>query len=83
MKLPLIDPTCHHLPFFQAILEADFEVGHYLKDRVVPRAVLYYTGEAKDDPEYESEMCDSNLEMLFENPDDDKFSTVSQEDAEK
>lgn len=30
-------------------MENDFEVGHYLKERVVPRAVLYYTGEIEDD----------------------------------
>lgn len=33
----------------EAYLENDFEVGHYLKERVVPRAVLYYLGEIDDD----------------------------------
>lgn len=33
----------------EAYLENDFEIGHYLKERVVPRAVLYYTGEIDDD----------------------------------
>lgn len=28
----------------QAILTSDFELGHYIRERIVPRAVLYYTG---------------------------------------
>lgn len=35
--------------FLQAYLENDFEVGHYLKERVVPRAVLFFTGEIDED----------------------------------
>lgn len=34
-------------------METDFEVGHYLKERIIPRAVLYFTGENDDD--YESD----------------------------
>lgn len=30
-------------------METDFELGHYLKDRVIPRAVLFYTGEIDED----------------------------------
>lgn len=30
-------------------LETDFEIGYYIKERVIPRAVLFYTGEANDD----------------------------------
>ena len=30
-------------------MESDFEIGHYLKERVIPRAVLYYTGMIDDD----------------------------------
>ncbi|KAL1122054.1 hypothetical protein AAG570_003460 [Ranatra chinensis] len=37
----------------QADLTTDFEIGHYLRERVIPRAVLYYTGEALDDEEDE------------------------------
>jgi len=33
----------------EAILGADFEIGHFLRERVVPRAVLYFTGEALED----------------------------------
>ncbi|CAH2087890.1 unnamed protein product [Euphydryas editha] len=42
----------------QALLTADFEVGHYIRERVVSRAVLLYTGEGldeDDDDDYEEE----------------------------
>lgn len=28
----------------QAILNADFEIGHYIRERIIHRAVLYFTG---------------------------------------
>ena len=30
----------------EALLATDFEIGHFIRERVVPRAVLYFTGEA-------------------------------------
>ena len=30
-------------------LATDFELGHMLRDSIIPKAVLYYTGEAGDD----------------------------------
>uniref|UniRef100_S4RM44 Nucleosome assembly protein 1-like 4b n=1 Tax=Petromyzon marinus TaxID=7757 RepID=S4RM44_PETMA len=41
----------------EVILTADFEIGHFFRERVVPRAVLYFTGEAIEDEEeqYEEE----------------------------
>ncbi|CAF0759568.1 unnamed protein product [Didymodactylos carnosus] len=33
----------------EQVLAADFEIGHMLRDSIVPKAVLYYTGEAGDD----------------------------------
>lgn len=35
------------------ILQADFEIGHFMRDRFVPRAVLYFTGDALDDDDDE------------------------------
>jgi len=32
----------------QALLTSDFELGHYIRERIVPRAVLYYTGNVYD-----------------------------------
>jgi len=39
----------------RALLTADFEIGHYIRESIIPRAVLYFTGEALLDDEYEEE----------------------------
>ncbi|XP_069620670.1 nucleosome assembly protein 1-like 1 isoform X4 [Ranitomeya imitator] len=41
----------------EAILTADFEIGHFLRERIIPRSVLYFTGEAieDDDDDYDEE----------------------------
>lgn len=31
------------------ILGTDFEIGHFLRSRIIPKAVLYYTGDIVDD----------------------------------
>ncbi|KAI1238027.1 hypothetical protein IHE44_0014129 [Lamprotornis superbus] len=37
-------------------LAADFEIGHFFRERIVPRAVLYFTGEAiEDDDNFEDD----------------------------
>jgi hypothetical protein len=35
------------------LLAADFEIGHMLRDSIVPKAVLYYTGEVGDEDDGE------------------------------
>lgn len=35
----------------EALLAADFEIGHFIRERIVPRAVLYFTGEALENEE--------------------------------
>ena len=45
----------------QALLTADFEIGHYINERIIPRAVLYFTGEAlEEDSEYDEEESDQD-----------------------
>ena len=41
----------------EALLAADFEIGQFFRDRIIPRAVLYFTGEAleEEDEDYEEE----------------------------
>lgn len=46
----------------QALLEADFEIGHFFREQLIPKAVLYFTGEAieedsddEEDDEYDDE----------------------------
>lgn len=36
-------------------MEADFEIGFYLKERIIPKAVLYFTGDIDDNDEYETD----------------------------
>lgn len=48
------------------LLTTDFEIGHYIRERIIPKAVLYFTGEAlldendfdEDEEEEESENDD-------------------------
>jgi len=39
------------------LLAQDFEIGHLLRDSIIPKAVLYYTGEAgdEDDDDYDED----------------------------
>lgn len=41
----LLDPSYEEI---KNILENDFEIGDYVKDNIVPKAVLYFTGERDD-----------------------------------
>jgi len=45
----------------RAALAVDFDVGYAIKEKVIPRAVLYFTGEILDDDD-EFEDCDSDEE---------------------
>lgn len=49
-------------------MEADFEIGHYLKERVVPRAVLFFTGEideeVSDDDDYQEDDIEGDFEKM-------------------
>ena len=47
----------------EALLAADFEIGHFIRERIVPRAVLYYTGEALDD-DFDEECAEEVIERL-------------------
>ncbi|XP_063960595.1 nucleosome assembly protein 1-like 1 isoform X2 [Lytechinus pictus] len=46
----------------EALLSADFEIGHLIRERIIPRAVLYFTGEAIEDDEFEEEQDDDDPE---------------------
>uniref|UniRef100_A0A8C1X6W8 Nucleosome assembly protein 1-like 4a n=1 Tax=Cyprinus carpio TaxID=7962 RepID=A0A8C1X6W8_CYPCA len=46
-------------------LTTDFEIGHFFRERVIPRAVLYFTGEAlEDDESYEEEDLEEGEEEV-------------------
>ncbi|ELK11534.1 Nucleosome assembly protein 1-like 1 [Pteropus alecto] len=48
----------------EAILAADFETGHFLHECIIPRSVLYFTGDATedDDDDYYEEGGEANEE---------------------
>lgn len=48
------------------ILTNDFEVGLYIRERIVPRAVLYFTGEGLSDEEYEEEEEEEEEDVDFD-----------------
>ncbi|XP_008409780.1 nucleosome assembly protein 1-like 4a isoform X2 [Poecilia reticulata] len=54
-------------------LATDFEIGHFFRERIVPRAVLYFTGEALEDDESfeEEELEEGDEEEQEEEGDDD------------
>ena len=49
------DPDADVDPETQDLLTADFEIGHYIRDRIIPRAVLFFTGnyQLQDNPGYQ------------------------------
>jgi len=44
----------------QELLTSDFEIGHYIRERVVPRAVLFFTGEALEEDDFDEEDDDDD-----------------------
>jgi len=60
------------------ILAADFEIGHMLRDSIVPKAVLYYTGEAGDDDEGD---FDEDEDDEDDDDDDDEDPEEDEEEA--
>uniref|UniRef100_A0A4W3I9T2 Nucleosome assembly protein 1-like 4b n=1 Tax=Callorhinchus milii TaxID=7868 RepID=A0A4W3I9T2_CALMI len=46
-------------------LATDFEIGHFFRERIVPRAVLYFTGEAIDDDEEQRETSTFPVFLVF------------------
>ena len=59
----------------QALFQADLEIGELIKQRIIPRAVLYFTGEAleddEDDDEYEDEEDDEEEDDDEDDEDDE------------
>ena len=63
------DPEAEVDEEVEMLLQQDFQIGHYLRERIVPRAVLFFTGEEQgDDDEDESDDEDDDDD---EDEDDD------------
>jgi len=75
----------------QALLEADFEIGHFFREQLIPKAVLYFTGEAieedsddeDEDEEYEDDDDEGSDGDDDDDDDDSKPSAVVAPDGEK
>ena len=68
------DPNAEVDEDTQALLTVDFEIGHYIRERIVPRAVLFFTGEALDD--------ESDYEEEEDEDDDDEDGSGSDNDPD-
>jgi len=55
----------------QNLLSNDFEVGNLLKDRIIPHAVLFFTGENMVDDEFDEEEDDEEDEDFDEDEDEE------------
>ncbi|XP_058062548.1 nucleosome assembly protein 1-like 1 [Anopheles bellator] len=53
-------------PETQFLIGRDFEVGHFLRARIIPKAVLYYTGEVLDDDDEDDDEEEEEEEELDE-----------------
>ncbi|XP_063233154.1 nucleosome assembly protein 1-like 1 [Bacillus rossius redtenbacheri] len=75
---PLVpdDPDTEMDEDTQALLTTDFEIGHYIRESIVPRAVLYFTGEALDE-DFEEEEDDDD-----EDYEDEEEGNEDEDDAE-
>ncbi|XP_067626901.1 nucleosome assembly protein 1-like 1-A [Eurosta solidaginis] len=61
----------------QGILATDFEIGHFLRARIIPKAILYYTGDIIDDED------DDDGEYDDDGEDDDDADESDDEAVEK
>lgn len=64
--------------FCPQILGTDYEIGHFLRARIIPKAILYYTGDVIDDGddfEEEEEEEEEEDEEEEEESNDDNSST--------
>ncbi|BFZ16073.1 hypothetical protein BsWGS_19112 [Bradybaena similaris] len=57
----------------EALLGADFDIGNFIRERIVPKAVLYFTGEALDADEYDEEENDEGEDDEYDEEHDADF----------
>lgn len=57
----------------EQLVEADFEIGQFFRERLIPKAVLFFTGEAlEDDEEFEEEEEEENEDQDGDNEEDEE-----------
>jgi len=65
----------------QVKLTSHFEVGQYIRERIVPRAVLYYTGEALEDEDDDDDDEDEEYDEEDDSEDGDNEANASGQSA--
>jgi len=71
------DPEAEVDEDIQMYLQQDFQIGHFLRERVVPRAVLFYTGEEQEDDEFDDEEDEDDDDEEGDSEDEDDEEVVS------
>uniref|UniRef100_A0A0B7ARY3 Nucleosome assembly protein 1-like 1 n=1 Tax=Arion vulgaris TaxID=1028688 RepID=A0A0B7ARY3_9EUPU len=57
----------------EAILGADFEIGHFIRERIIPRSVLFFTGEAIESEEYDEDDNEEGEDDEYDEENDPDF----------
>ncbi|KAF6032091.1 hypothetical protein EB796_009591 [Bugula neritina] len=64
------DPSAEIDADVEALLQADFQIGHFIRERIVPHAVLYFTGDIDTDDEEDGE-GDDDMDEDYEDYDEE------------
>lgn len=64
----------------EALLGADFEIGHFIRERIVPRAVLFFTGEAIENDEFDDEENEDGEDDEYDEDADPDFNPEAASD---
>lgn len=72
--------TEEHVEELEVLMEADYEAGVVLRDKVIPRALLYYTGEAVDS---DMELDDDEADEEEDEDEDDDDEDDEEEDVDQ
>jgi len=56
----------------EALLAVDFEIGHFFRERLIPKAVLFFTGEAIEEDSDDEDEDEESSEEEGEGEDDDE-----------
>ncbi|CAI9114353.1 OLC1v1015061C1 [Oldenlandia corymbosa var. corymbosa] len=56
---------------FQNLMEQDYDIGSTIRDKIIPHAVYWFTGEAADEDDFEDEDDEDELDEEEDEGDDD------------
>ncbi|EAT42915.1 AAEL005567-PA [Aedes aegypti] len=67
----------------QMLLASDFEIGHFLRARIIPKAILYYTGEVMDEDDDGEEEEEEEEEEDLEDMEEEEGEEEEEEEEER